>query len=185
MGGACDGSLAIEFLAFEVNPQQKSIELSWDVISNNAISHYEILRSTDKQYFEKIGTQSSLDYTINQQSYIDKQVKTNQLYYYQIKVVENSGKVSYSVVKSAKIDGNLSDIVLYPNPAKDLITIGGLEDNERATVCIYDALGRKVATKTLEEMDVTLNISELYKGVYMFEVRQGDRVDFEKVLIMR
>ena len=61
-------------------------------------------------------------------------------------------------------------IDLYPNPAKDIIRIEGLEGEHE--ISIYNAIGMKVKTATLQG-DAEINISELPAGLYL--VNMGNR----------
>ena len=60
---------------------------------------------------------------------------------------------------------------VYPNPAKDVLRIEGLESN--ATVEIYNSLGMMVRTLTVTA-DEEINIGDLPQGVYM--VRCGQQM---------
>jgi hypothetical protein len=66
-------------------------------------------------------------------------------------------------------------IRFYPNPAVDNITFEFNSTVERGyTLQIYSFLGRKVMTIPVSSSRVTLNISELFKGVYVFQLRDGN-----------
>jgi hypothetical protein len=61
-------------------------------------------------------------------------------------------------------------VSLYPNPANEKLYIEGLE--EGGEISIYNALGMKVQTATLQG-DAEINISDLPSGLYL--VRMGDQ----------
>ena len=71
----------------------------------------------------------------------------------------------------SSVDENgLGTVDLYPNPAKDIIRIEGLEGEHE--ISIYNTMGMKVKTTTLQG-DTEINISELPAGLYL--VHMGNR----------
>ncbi len=70
------------------------------------------------------------------------------------------GTVDYKVVK------------FYPNPASNFITFDIQRPIERGyTIQILSFLGRKVLTVQVNNNKVTANLSELNRGVYVFQLR--------------
>jgi hypothetical protein len=73
-----------------------------------------------------------------------------------------------------------ANISVYPNPASDVITITASDIKTLPlNVAIYDMVGRKVLARTYTENNVneTINIAGLNKGVYFFMINnaQGSR----------
>jgi hypothetical protein len=73
----------------------------------------------------------------------------------------------------AQSDVQQSTIVkFYPNPAVNFITFEIKEPVERGTVLqVYSFLGRQVGTVPVNAQRVTLNLSEFFRGVYVFQLR--------------
>lgn len=67
-------------------------------------------------------------------------------------------------------ENGMETVSLYPNPAKDKLFLEGLEEENE--ICIYNAMGMKVKTMTLQG-DSEINISELPAGLYL--VHMGNR----------
>jgi hypothetical protein len=63
------------------------------------------------------------------------------------------------------VDFVKNSIVIYPNPAKNLITIKG-EFNGAETVTIFNLLGQKVIEKSLMSNEEKIDVSSLSNGVY-------------------
>ena len=70
---------------------------------------------------------------------------------------------------------------LYPNPSNGLITIE-LEDAAKYEVSIINVLGQSVYTNLLSSVTTTIDLSDLDKGVYTIELREGNNVYSEKVI---
>ncbi|MBO4645196.1 MAG: T9SS type A sorting domain-containing protein [Bacteroidales bacterium] len=67
---------------------------------------------------------------------------------------------------------------LYPNPAQDVLYVDGAPffGNGNAEIRIYDLNGRWIATKTVTEADVKINISNLESGVFFLNWMNEGRV---------
>jgi hypothetical protein len=74
-------------------------------------------------------------------------------------------------------ENGLGAIDLYPNPAKDIIRIEGLEGEHE--ISIYNAMGMKVKTMTLQG-DAEINISELPAGLYLLRIGSQRTLKFIK-----
>ena len=67
----------------------------------------------------------------------------------------------------------VEDLYLFPNPAKDFITIStsnGLPEE----YTIYNTIGQKIAQKTIiSNDDLTINTSSFSNGIYLISVKKG------------
>lgn len=72
-------------------------------------------------------------------------------------------------------------LVLYPNPARDFVTVSGLNGQENAkTLQVYDLFGRMVLSQKLSgTATTTINVSALATGFY--QVRIGEQI--EKLIV--
>jgi len=59
------------------------------------------------------------------------------------------------------------ELVLYPNPARDILHLGGMNADECAELAVFDVTGRKMKTVSYAN---ELNVSELNNGMYMIRV---------------
>lgn len=63
-------------------------------------------------------------------------------------------------------------IRFYPNPASSTITFEFKEPVERGSMLqVYSFLGRLVLSVAIPGNKITLNITDLIKGVYVFQLR--------------
>jgi hypothetical protein len=78
------------------------------------------------------------------------------------------------VVEGEHVLGNeeftASSFTLYPNPAKEFLTISGLETGDTAN--IYDLGGRLV--KSTEVTDNTVPVQSLAKGTYIIMIKDAE-----------
>ena len=89
------------------------------------------------------------------------------------------------VYKSASPLGVNTEIVdekfqLYPNPAKNTITINSLETDY--SLQVYDLNGRLIVNTKKVEAN-TINVSYFAKGTYVFKFISKDGASVQKVII--
>lgn len=82
----------------------------------------------------------------------------------------------------------MSDIVLFPNPAKDELTMSWFTDaDEDLLVTCIDILGQQLMSKNYERSEVTagikINTSNFSNGVYFIRVVQGDLVRTRRFVV--
>jgi hypothetical protein len=66
---------------------------------------------------------------------------------------------------------NESQIVVYPNPASNLLTITGFEPNHSMQIQLFDVLGNMIYTeKQSAVQSLQLNVNSLTQGLYFVKV---------------
>lgn len=77
---------------------------------------------------------------------------------------------------------NLPVFSVQPNPATDMLSIVPLSSSEYA-LRLYDMNGKLVREMTGLQNETRLNVSDLTKGVYFLQVKQGANVKTQKVVV--
>jgi hypothetical protein len=74
------------------------------------------------------------------------------------------------------------DAIIYPNPAKDHLTVrvGSLHNGAR--VQLYNALGRLMITKNLTSTVTTISLRGLSDGMYYVRVKNGHQITIQKII---
>lgn len=75
------------------------------------------------------------------------------------------------------IEDELKKLVVYPNPAKNIITIENLVIG--SDIMIYNAIGNLLKVDEVKTQKVQINISELHKGIYF--IRTND--SYNKLIV--
>ncbi len=109
-------------------------------------------------------------------------------YEFQLTVTDNQGNSSTSTVKVLVDDASAQadQILLFPNPAHDVIT-GKITSATSGTVkvTVFDMTGKTVMTdesvKSLDVFEKTFNISTLASGTYIVQVNIG----YQKVMVAK
>ncbi|WP_374551737.1 T9SS type A sorting domain-containing protein [Flavobacterium sp.] len=87
-----------------------------------------------------------------------------------------------------KLSGNLSNEIftpskfkVYPSPAKNFVTITA-ESTDAYSLKITDLSGKVMMSSELSGMDNTVDVSNYASGIYLFEIKSGNRTDTIKVV---
>ena len=84
----------------------------------------------------------------------------------------------YRAYEGAMSETQDSELFIYPNPAKEKVTIEGIEATE---VKVYNALGQRV--KMVRGTN-EINVSGLPEGVYLLRIADIEgRIFMEKVMV--
>ncbi|MDL2314749.1 T9SS type A sorting domain-containing protein [Bacteroidales bacterium OttesenSCG-928-C19] len=75
----------------------------------------------------------------------------------------------------------LSQINLYPNPAKDMVTLSGLEQGD--IVSIMDLMGRKIRTFEATGCETIFSVGEMTSGVYFVHINRGEIYKSLKLIV--
>ena len=178
-------TLPLNFTEFKLAEDNNTPRLSWSV--SNVVNHarFEIERSLDGRNFEKIYEEKKILTNGSSHSFVynDRQVPaTGTLVYYRIKEVGINGDFHYSEIRSIKLNPKDYEIVVYPNPANEILNIDYTSTQTNVvTIGIVDAMGRIVLTeqKTVSPGKNMLQaeIHKLAKGNYTLFINSNSSND--------
>jgi uncharacterized repeat protein (TIGR01451 family) len=79
------------------------------------------------------------------------------------------------------------DILMYPNPANQSVTIDLSQSAENLSeIVFYDVVGKKVkVVNSLGEKQMTVNVSDLSKGIYLIEIQTENQLKTIKKLMIQ
>ena len=80
-------------------------------------------------------------------------------------------------------DFERSTISIYPNPAKDKVSINGLDANKVKKASIISILGQNI--KTIDNPGNQINISNLQDGIYFLKLQLDDNKVITKKLVIK
>ncbi|MFA6200694.1 MAG: C25 family cysteine peptidase [Bacteroidales bacterium] len=76
---------------------------------------------------------------------------------------------------------NKDNIIVYPNPAKDFITVSNIENN--SAIKIFDAVGRIYYSSN--NLINNVNVSSFPNGVYYMLIKSDNNISTKKIIIAR
>lgn len=172
----------------------KDVQVSWDVTSENEVNVYEVEQSEDGKTFEKVASQKAL-YNENKDahySFTDKNA-TAGTHYYRIKSIDFNNTVAYSNIAKATISEKTSGINIYPNPVKGNTLHVAFHNMENGVyeLKVYNVSGIKVQTVRFEHAANTntypVNLGNaLSTGLYHVEISNANNnVVFQQQIVLQ
>lgn len=79
---------------------------------------------------------------------------------------------------------NNNFFTVSPNPAKEVVILS-IDNTSQSTVKIYDMVGRLIKIESVSGLSNYINISNLPNALYVFEVRSGNKIGRQKLLIKK
>ena len=185
-------SLSLHLLTFTAKRANTANLLNWTTAQEVNTDRFDIERSPNGTQFSKIGTvkansiNGKYEYTDNQ----TRNEKQETVVFYRLKMLDKDGQFTYSPIRQINIKHSTFNIVLFPNPAKDILQLQ-IESNQKATLNLQVLAqdGKIVLSKQLTVQQgsslQSLNISQLAAGHYFLHVFPADKepvvAGFEKI----
>ena len=163
--------LPVSIKAFTVSIDGNHSVLNWATATELNTSHFNVQHSTDGSNFSNIGNVKAIGNGANSYQFTDKS-PANGTNYYRLQSVDKDGSYTYSKVVSALFTINNSPLTIYPNPAKDNITING---NHIASIQVLDNMGRLVSVQSVKDAtNPSIAVASLPAGVYHLRIQTTD-----------
>ena len=187
------GEISINF-----NNPKRIAEFNWSTAKEWENSHFEIERSEQNiKNFKKIGQVKGMGWTdaVTEYTFEDKNLPiSGGMVYYRLKQVDFDGKFEYSKV----VAGDLPKLQFtqgvwraYPNPTNgQQLRIGLLDRNEYSgenltfRIIQTTTVSKSITVSDESEMNelLTAMIPKIPKGLFVVEIRWGQKVEHIKVL---
>ena len=170
---SCNSSLPITLVSFTAQKQYETILINWQTATEQNNKEYQIERSSDGTIFNKIGVVASNNSSSGSHySYVDDHPLTGNNYY-RLKSVDIDGKYSYSNIDEVTF-AQSNEFIIYPNPAKDIITIENNFKGNDLNILITDLAGRKITQLIKPNNSILqLSVANLRTGLYILKITDG------------
>ncbi|MFT3679693.1 MAG: SdrD B-like domain-containing protein [Ferruginibacter sp.] len=166
--------------------------ITWNIKSENNISHYEVERSVDGRIFSR--TAYTMTATANNGNSNAYHVTDNinalvnlPAVYYRIKAIGQNGKIAYSNTAVLKIQKNTA-VSTWPNPAKNNIYVSvTAAANGTVEARLLDMKGKLVKTTSHKvtkgnNQFIIDGLSNLARGIYILETNINNQVNITRVI---
>jgi hypothetical protein len=173
--------LPVELLYFSGRNENNLNLLEWSTATEINNDYFEVLKSTDGRFFEKIGEVKGHGNSTDKKTYSFKdyevQDKTN---YYRLRQVDFDGKSEFSKIVSVSSKSINSIWTIYPNPAKHILRINS-DFSAIKEYTIFNTLGMRVQRGAMNSSEKSIDISSLSLGIYFLKIdNQVERFVVEK-----
>lgn len=176
--------LPINLINFSGSKQGSSNLLQWSTASEQNSSYFEVQRSENSTDFTPIAKVAAAgnSNTIRNYQYNDDQISSaTPIYYYRLRMVDIDGSGKYSSIIYIKngTGGGLTSV--YPNPARDQVTINVSDNSLINTQVLLSGLDGKVLQRIpLNQTSTQVDISNYSKGVYILKFVDGSSIKIIK-----
>jgi hypothetical protein len=167
-----------ELISFTAQKVRDGVQLTWKTYNEGDFTGFGIQKLDEgKQYTTLYNVQSDGDGTY---TYIDRHPVTGDNTY-RLQQINIDSLVSYS--KPLSVIYNVSTassnlLSVYPNPARELITVNYSSTNPTSTnsylSCIYNSEGKLVLQQTANSNTWTHDVSALKPGAYVVQVKAAN-----------
>ena len=161
-------------------------EIKWETANELNIAVYEIEYSTDGVHYGLAGRVNPVN-NGNENSYSFRHTinTTFNKIFYRLKIIDNSGRITYSTVLVLNEKGS-SHVTIYPNPLNNKhCTV--ISDKPIEEITLFAIEGRKVFTKQMNNISGTVYIPlpDLQNGVYVLQLKLTDGFVNKKILVQQ
>jgi hypothetical protein len=111
-------SLPVTFTNVRAYPKANGVNVEWDVVNEENLSHYEIERSADGNKFTKIAVKQALNQTAVNYTVFDNKPVSG-VNYYRIRSVDQDGTFKFSAIMRVSLGRNEQGIDVYPTKVSD------------------------------------------------------------------
>jgi len=167
-------ALPVTLSGFTVQNNSCTANLKWTTASEQNSKHFEVQHSTDGITFTTKGLVAASGNSNVEKRYSFNTLLSDGNNYFRLRTVDIDGSSEFSAIVSVRSNCNANVISLYPNPARNMVTVTGL--NGANNLRLVDNLGQLVRTiKTINSSE-TINVSGLPAGTYIVQVVQDGKV---------
>jgi hypothetical protein len=184
--------LPVTILTFNASyVSANNVKVAWSTTDEINADYFEVERSTDATNFigvAQVNASESLSsvhsYSINDQLY---NVNGN-IVYYRLRIVDRSGKFTYSRIIPVKLDQPETNFSVYPNPVEGYTILNMYSDKQATGVLrLIDNSGKQIITKsfTISNGNNSVMIDQLGtlpKGIYVIQILINNNLYNQKII---
>lgn len=178
-GNPCFTALPVTgYNYFDVSSDRCVHTLSWETISENDMTYFDVERSSDGLNFESLGQVDAKNGENNRYEFIDAGLnREHSFYFYRLKAIDLNESFAYS--KTVRVQNSCSEVEfaasLFPNPVNNQLNLAFNSNADRkVSVEIVSAMGQRVHSSEfflgfgtgIERLD----ISGLSGGIYFVRI---------------
>ncbi len=164
--------------------QYSLLEWTTDIEVNN--QYFDIERSLDGSHYTAIGRVAGAGNSVTPKEYQWRDsLPVKGVNYYRLKQVDLDGKSSYSNIVSVNIGaGPLTQVSVYPNPARDLVNIVVPQGVGIQEVGIYNSIGTEMKKYSglSNGNNLQISVGSLSNGLYTLKIITNKGTEIIKLL---
>ncbi len=174
-------TLPLEWGSFTVSKSDRTSVIRWSTLQESNTSIFLVERSADARNWVSIGTikAAGTSNSLLNYSFIDP-LPAKGINYYRIRQVDLDNKSKTTEIKSVEFK-DLRSIVLFPNPAIDLVRIQTAA-SKIYSIRIVDVYGKIVFYNTINGTNAIINMKGFASGMYSVQIFTDEGILIEKLM---
>lgn len=174
--GSAGSPLPLHLVAFKGVYRAGGVDLDWETVDEKNSSHFELQHATDGIRFSTLVMVPARRALSNHYSYRHLQPVSEN--YYRLKMIDADGSYTYSeVVLVRNNDGaDAGNYRVYPNPAKEWVTIRSNHAPVSGRLLLYDFTGRLVLEQAITGQETKLSLAGYPAGMYLLQLFNGHTI---------
>jgi hypothetical protein len=157
-------NLPVTLKTFDATAEGNKALLNWSTTEETNSDHFDVQRSADGKNWKTLATIASHGDSkeLNNYSTVDAD-PLNGENLYRLHMIDRDGSSAYSSIRN--VNFKLEPVVVYPNPASDLISIKTDDWEKITSIQLTDSNGRTVY-KSGEKVESAIHVNKLRNGIY-------------------
>jgi hypothetical protein len=173
--------LPVTLVSFNAVVNNCVTTLNWKSGTELNFKNYEVQYSKDGVNFETISVVNGQG---DNSSYSKVHSPAQGKAYYRLKSVDNDNRSAYSQVIALNISCGKGSILVYPNPARDVLNVNVTGADANGTMAtLFNVAGQTVLSMNLSNGSNQLDISRLSRGIYQLRLINNSGTENIKVVI--
>ncbi|MDB5202640.1 MAG: hypothetical protein JWQ27_2049 [Ferruginibacter sp.] len=181
----CTGIVPVTIVDFTATKNKESVLLKWYATYETSFKQFDIERSTDGSNFNKIGQVAGRN--LSNYNFTDLQLPAGSVVYYRLKMIDIDGKFTNSKTLVVKLNNNLSNALVYPNPTKDNLVVKLYQTlAANSSLIVTDVTGRMVKQQAVaaNELNIAVDVRSLPAGRYFIRIANAMQVINQSFVII-
>ncbi|MGG9972066.1 pectinesterase family protein [Ferruginibacter sp. SUN002] len=159
----------VKLISFTGGVNNNKNTLSWNTTCETSVKDYIIESSANGKEFNSIGSiRSNVSCNANKYQFVDDRVASGMVFY-RLKIIDISGKITYSAILKISTQSKVFNINIYPNPVSNELLITYPRASTESSVLIKSLEGKNIISQKLPAgtLATSIDVSKLPKGVYL------------------
>lgn len=181
--------LPIELLSNEATCKDKNVVINWTTATETNNNYFTIQKSIDGINFTDEGTVAGAgnSTSILNYSYTDYNAFSGVSYYRLKQTDYNGDSKTFGMITAENCNSSDGNINAYNNQNGNIVFNVTTESSGTYTAILFDALGKKISSKSFEVMkgssDFYMDITKVNTGIYFLSIDNGISYISRKIFI--
>lgn len=173
--------LPVVLTKFDGQINKCDVVLKWEMGDQSQATVFNLMHSKDGKQYELL---TSMNPNLNSNAYqFVHQNAGSGSHFYRLNIIEKTNDIFYSPTIPIQLDckskdegSHLYNVLIYPNPAINLINISGLNNGVDRTIRILSLEGKIVYESKSDASKLSIDISQFAAAYYFVQIIEQDRV---------